>query len=373
MSEVGQIHRGGAARESDLAFLRAVVARGSVSRAEAATLAGISKPTASAAASRLESAGVVHDIGKERGGRGRSPQIYEPSPGFGTALVGAARAGSLTLGEVDLRGDLVRQRRIALDVDVSEDEFARVLESSAREFCAAGQRLRCAAMSVAAPVDPRTSRPVRLDEAPFRAADVDLLGILAPLVSGRVVVDNDVNWAAAAACELHPEVAEGLSLHLHLGTGLGAAITLDGRVLRGRRGALGEIGRLRAAGSTVSARLERLGVLGGLGHSLDVARTVRLLKADGEQASQLGQVLAEAVGNSILMVDPEHTVLSGPLAEDAQALAILRRWVVEVIDEEALPASIVLASDPDPALAGAAVHAQRMLLDLAAQAVASLG
>lgn len=373
MIEAEQKQVGGEPRDSDLAFLRAVIEHGSISRAEAATVTGVSKPTASAAASRLESAGVVRDVGKGQGGRGRSPQIYEVSPEFGTAVVGAARAGSLTLGEVDLRGDLVRQQRFPLDLRITEDDFARVLASSAREFCSAAAPPLCAAISVAAPVDPRTSRPVRLEEAPFRAADVDVVGILAPFVSGHVVVDNDVNWSAAAACELHPEIARGLSLHLHLGTGLGAALTVDGRLVRGRRGAFGEIGRLRGAGRTVSARLEQLAVLGGSGHSLDVERTAEVLKADDAQSEDLRQVLAEAIGNAILMIDPEHTVLSGPLAEDSEALAILRRRVVRTIDEESLPASMVLPSDPDPALLGAVVHAQRMLHELAAQAVAAVG
>lgn len=374
MRETEPVPAGADVRDSDLAFLRAVIDQGSVSRARAATIAGVSKPTASSAAARLEAAGVLRGVGRANSPRGRSPQLYELDAEFGAALVISARTGALALWEVDMGGAARRRELVELGRTAGPEDFALMLERAARAFCAgSGPEMRCAVVSVAAPVDPQTSRVVRLDEAPFPAGDVDFRAILEPLVEGRVVVDNDVNWASAAACDLHPELSRGLTLHLHLGAGLGAAVTVDGRVLRGRRGALGEIGRLRGGGSTVSARLRDLGILGSPGHSLDVGLASGTLTGKGAAADELGRVLAEAIGNAILLIDPDHLVLSGPLAEDERALAALRTYVVDAIDEVELPGSVVLRAEHDPALLGAAVRAGELLFEAAVEAVSVIG
>ena len=59
-----------------------------------------------------------------------------------------------------------------------------------------------------------------------------------------VIIDNDVN--AAAAAELRWGALRGVDVgvYLNLGTGLAAALVIDGRVVRGAHGAAGEIGYL---------------------------------------------------------------------------------------------------------------------------------
>ncbi|MFJ8579389.1 ROK family protein [Micromonospora sp. NPDC093277] len=59
-----------------------------------------------------------------------------------------------------------------------------------------------------------------------------------------VIIDNDVN--AAAAAELRWGALRGVDvgLYINLGTGLAAALVVDGRVVRGAHGAAGEIGYL---------------------------------------------------------------------------------------------------------------------------------
>jgi glucokinase len=76
-----------------------------------------------------------------------------------------------------------------------------------------------------------------LDGVPFRSLMQERLGL-------PVYVDNDVNLAALA--ELRVGAARGarFAVMLTLGTGIGGAIVIDGRVYRGADGAAGELGHV---------------------------------------------------------------------------------------------------------------------------------
>ncbi|WP_253195678.1 ROK family protein [Streptomyces sp. JHA26] len=108
--------------------------------------------------------------------------------------------------------------------------------------------LRTAVVSAADPVDRASGRLVQLPDAPFLVGALDPAAVLAPHVAGRVLVDNDVNWAARA--ERHAGCAAGIDdfVYVHLGEGLGCAVVTDGAVRRGHHGLAGEIAHVCTAG-----------------------------------------------------------------------------------------------------------------------------
>jgi len=57
------------------------------------------------------------------------------------------------------------------------------------------------------PVDRATGRLVHLPDTPFLVGDLDAKAVLAELVKGPVLVDNDVNWAALAERSGHPSTS----------------------------------------------------------------------------------------------------------------------------------------------------------------------
>jgi len=76
-------------------------------------------------------------------------------------------------------------------------------------------------------------------------ASLDLAGGIEAATGRRPSVDNDVKAAALGAHHtVRPEVTEGTTAYLNVGTGLAAAIVHRGRVVRGAGGAAGEIGHL---------------------------------------------------------------------------------------------------------------------------------
>src|SRR5262245_13444359 len=64
----------------------AIVASGAISRAQLARDTGLSKPTVSIALARLESAGLVREVGRTQGGRGATALLYDLAPDVGCSL-----------------------------------------------------------------------------------------------------------------------------------------------------------------------------------------------------------------------------------------------------------------------------------------------
>src|ERR1700753_3320417 len=99
-----QSQAGGVAGESRLSLLRelgeqavleTIFRRGPITRPEIATATKLSKPTVSAAVSRLEQAGLVLAAGTRAGQRGRKPVSYMVSSRAGFVVGGDIGGGNL--------------------------------------------------------------------------------------------------------------------------------------------------------------------------------------------------------------------------------------------------------------------------------------
>src|SRR3984957_18758136 len=74
--------------------------------------------------------------------------------------------------------------------------------------------------------------------------EFDLTGLLRSELTEPFAVENDVNLAGVGEAWQGGGVGLGSFVALSLGTGIGAAVVLDGQVVRGRHNAAGEIGYL---------------------------------------------------------------------------------------------------------------------------------
>ncbi|MEV6039578.1 ROK family protein [Nonomuraea sp. NPDC052116] len=155
-----------------------------------------------------------------------------------------------------------------------------------------------------------------------------------------VSIDNDVN--AAAAAELRWGALRGVStgVYLNLGTGLAAALVVDGRVVPGAHGAAGEIGYLqvtpgepafadgrvpleeRVAGGALAARGTAL-----LGRPVTAAELLSGGHAR-ELVDEALRTLAMSVANLCVVLDPERLVVGGGMMGAAEL--ILPRLTAEV-------------------------------------------
>jgi glucokinase len=161
------------------------------------------------------------------------------------------------------------------------------------------------------------------EDLPLPAILRDGLGVTA------LNVDNDVNSAATAELDWGALRGTDVGLYVNLGTGTGAALIVDGRVVPGMHGAAGEIGYLlREPGEPGYAHghapLEEYTSGSGL-----AARGTTLLRrsvtaadlAAGRNEPAIASLLDDAaatigmtVANLATFVDPERVVVGGGMA-----------------------------------------------------------
>ena len=167
----------------------------------------------------------------------------------------------------------------------------------------------------------------------------DLMGLLKSELTEPFAVENDVNLAGLGEAWQGGGVGVSSFVTLSLGTGIGAAIVLDGRVLRGRHNAAGEIGYLittpsqlrggpRAgledliSGAALASRARQLAVAAPGQTSMDHAAITPALifaaAANGDEvAAGLIGDLVESVAITITavttLVDPARVILGGSI------------------------------------------------------------
>ncbi|MEV4732801.1 ROK family transcriptional regulator [Saccharopolyspora sp. NPDC049426] len=338
---------------TDEHVLRAIMEGERLTRTEIAALTGISKPTISDSVRRLTEAGVLADTGERTTGRGRAGSYYSLAPETGAALVAEITPRGVRAEAVDAFGAVVARSRAELGRAAGPEKAAAALREVAGEL-ADGMPLRCAVISAADPVDRRTGRLVQLPDEPFLIGDLDPVAVLAPLVSGDVLVDNDVNWSARA--ERDGGCASGVDdfVYLHLDEGLGAAVVADGEVRRGGSGLTGEIAHVITTGPDGSAlHFTDFFRETDLRQPATTAIDVDALRARyADVLPQLADALRGVVLAMIAFVDPQLVVLGGTWGRDPEVLDALAGG-------PAAPREVAYARATldEPELAGARAHA----------------
>jgi predicted NBD/HSP70 family sugar kinase len=311
---------------TDEHVLRALMRERRLTRAELAATTGISKPTAGESVRRLTAAGLVADTGERTAGgrgRGRVGSYYALAAGAGVALAVSIAPEGIVAECVDPYGQVVARAERAIGRPARPHDVAAGLRAAAgRAREEANGTVRLAVVSAADPVDRVTGRMVHLPDSPFLLGELDPVAVLAPLVSGPVTVDNDVNWAARAEREYAAGTAARDDFaYVFLGEGLGCAVVSDGEVRRGHAGLAGEIAHLLTTGPGGRA-VSLIEVFGQLGlrqpaaTGIDTARLLAATTAPAPEAVTVRQAVARAVAGAIAAVaaltDPAEVVLGGP-------------------------------------------------------------
>lgn len=351
---------------SDEHVLRALMDEPRCTRAALAARTGISKPTISQSVRRLTEAGLLVDTGLRTTGRGRAGSYYALAD-VGRALVVSIAPSGIVAESVDCHGDVRARTQHPVGRPARPAEVAGALESAATDVLTVSSRPPLlAVVSAADPVDRATGRLVHLPDAPFLLGELSPVDVLAPLVAGPVLVDNDVNWAARTELTDTEAALGGDVAYVHLGEGLGCAIISDGAVRRGHAGLAGEIAHLVTTGPGGRAMpftrvfaelaLRRPGTT-----AVDVAslrRAVRLPAGEDDVGSVLGRAVAGVLTAIVALADPAAIVLGGAWGRDPAVLdAVCREMSRQARHVQVRAARAV----DEPSLAGARSHALQEL------------
>lgn len=334
-----------AAGLSDMAraVLAATIKGREVTRRQLAETVGVSFPSVTNVIADLGRAGLITEIGRNQGPRGRARLIYGVAPQAGWVLgvdIGATQVQARSVG-LDGRIQSETSRAIAgRDITAATRAAADV---ASRVLGESGERgpLRAVALGVnqivpksfAAPDSESSTAGMiarTFSESAGLPAAVDLL------------VENNVNCAAVAEHENGLMSGCDDCAYLQIGVGIGLGFFSDGTLVRGGNGASGEIAHIPVswfdAAELPPDELERrLGSVGLLASAASVwdgspapASTEDLLRLAREghpSAVRIREQHAVALARLIVaftaVIDPSVVVLGGGLSQDAGLAALV--------------------------------------------------
>lgn len=269
--------------------------------------------------------------------------------------------GTATKIAVVEAGAVVRRRELSANSDQPLAAHLETLVSALREIAAeAGREVSSlGGLSIAIPglVDVANGRVLLINGKYEDAPSLDLVGWARDELGLRAVVENDAR--AALLGEWHHGAGRGCDnlVMLTLGTGIGVAAVVDGRVLRGPHGAAGilgghltvaiggractcgRLGCAEAEASTwalpgladdLSARIDTNRASNG---SLDYRRVSERADDGDELCIQLIdrsiEVWSTLIVDLVHLYDPERVVLGGGIARNEDIVGRLKRALDE--------------------------------------------
>lgn len=375
--------------------LRTVAAQGPLSRPAVAARIGLTRAGVAPLVDELLRAGLLVEAGRAAtGGRGRPGGELAVSDHGPAGLGAEIGVDHLAVCAVDLRGQVrARVAAGAANRHSAPGPVLRRLSALLAEVtdAIAAEGLRPAGLAVAVPglVARGATTVVHAPNLGWRAADLasGLAGATAPRDGSPALpltVENEANLGALAELRLgggggRPGPPPDF-VHVSAEIGIGAAVVVDGQLLRGARGFAGELGHVPVypdgpvCGCGGRGCLEQYAgeeaVLraGGLvpgraaaAHPGPGARIGLLARraADGDTAvvralHEAGTALGIALAGAVNLLDPRAVVLGG-------ALAGLAPWILPSLERE-LALRTAVAADRGQA-AGPLVTVSRLGAD----------
>ena len=308
--------------------------RAPLSRAALARATGLSKQTISIVIAELEAEGWVRSVGISKGAIGRTAVSYDLARDAALS-VGVDLGGSkVSLAIADLVGKTVGEITEPTDRRGGAHVLRQVHEIAVRLAAREGlnlARARSVVVGMPGVVDPETGA-VALVPNIRDLSSINTPRLLADLFGQPVVIENDVNLAMLG--EVWQGCAHGAqdAAFLAIGTGVGLGLIVNGRLVRGARGAAGEVSYLPIGGDlefrearAVGAFELEVGAAGILRRyracGADAVGSVRELFERLEAGDAVALKTIEATARTVALaltaveavVDPELIVLGGSI------------------------------------------------------------
>jgi predicted NBD/HSP70 family sugar kinase len=331
------------------AVLETIFREGPITRPQISSSTNLSKPTVSAAVSRLEHAGLVHAAGRRVGQRGRKPISYVVSAQAGFVVGGDIGGSNVRVAASDLFGEPICDLKQPTRKAGSRAVGVQILEMVSAVIDDAGATHgRPLALAISAPgvVDQKSGRVTSLAYNVVPEGGFDPLEVIRGRFDVPVLVENNVNLAAVG--EKWFGLARGVStmVFIAIGAGVGLGLIIDDELVRGAHGAAGEIAYLPLVGDPFNPRHRLHGGLedevGAAGivaafnerrdpddpHLSSVHEVFELAVTGNSAARSVVDHVASRLGAAIAtvcaIIDPELVVLGGGIGASPMLLRPVR-------------------------------------------------
>lgn len=352
------------------AVLRLIWDEKTISRAEIARIAELSRSTVSEIVAEILPTGLVLEVGEGPSAGGRRPIVLEFQDDACVILGVEMGATHVAVALTDLRGDVLhwesREHAVRTDPQGTRELIAKLCQTALDAIATRPRPLVGIGVAVPCPVDP--AHPDRLSSVVLPEWKQSLgLQQLADRLGVPLMVDNDANLGAIA--ERWWGVARDADdiAYIKIATGIGSGHIIRGDVYRGATGVAGEIGHFAidpqgkpcicglrgclvtlVGGQALVARASELSaefpssVLAGKQNTIDEIEDAALagdpmaLQIAEEAATHLGR----AVASLLNLMNPSLVVIGGDLSRLGD---LLLRPLRETVERRTLVSSVAAA------------------------------
>ncbi|MBE1469910.1 putative NBD/HSP70 family sugar kinase [Kibdelosporangium phytohabitans] len=328
---------------NDRAAIDALLRDGPLTRSELEYAIGLSKPATAQLLARLEEEGVVVREGLRGGGRGPRAQLWAVRGAVAHVAAIDLTPRGLEIAIADISGAVLTEHRQAVPPRGTADEVLRNFREATATAChAAGltlKDLRHVVVGTPGAVNPRTGHLWFAPHLPGWEG-FDMPGRIGAELGVPVTIENDVNLVALEEMIAGQATSARSFVMVWLDHGIGGAIVVDRKLLRGATGGAGEIDWMhvpdRAAADTgIPATGTRFGDLVSSPNVVKLAKAYGIAARNGwtavtkavamaadenktsahQQGEQflvdLARRVATGVAGVVSVVDPELVLLCG--------------------------------------------------------------
>ena len=333
---------------------------------------GVARSTVTERLEVLLQHGLVVSVGETSGARGRPASRLAFNASAGVTLAAQVGMSGMLMAVTNLAADVLWYRKVDLDVGEGPEALLGLLERALRRRPGGGRRrpgphLRPRHRPARRPGDRRHG------SASWRS--FPLAERLQARFERPVFVDRDVNFLALGEHRTSWPDAR-VFLCLKVGTVIACGLIIDGQVVRGATGLLGEIGHTKVHGHDEPCTCGSRGCLNTIAgggalaaqlheHGFDIhtAREVSELANRGvleavQAVREAGRQIGDVMAGAINLLNPDVIAVWGYLVDAGDQFLV---GMQEAIYKTALPASaraVSLARSPygdDAGLRGAAL------------------
>ncbi|MGN7949287.1 ROK family protein [Microbacterium sp. 22215] len=291
---------------------------GTQTRAGIARATGLTAATASSLVAELIDLQLIAEGAQAASTGGKRATTLSIDAAHHLILVLVVRPTDARIALVGLDGAEVETRRVAY----SEETRDRMLDDALADIATAHRdRLLVAGVQLPGTTDGRRV----FESVQLGWTDVALADRFEALLGVPVLLVNDVDAEAIAESARELE-SSGYRLFIHIGTGIGAAVTLDGELAPGPRDRAGEIGHVQVQFGDAArpCRCGRQGCLESVasmtamfGDDFDDALDDQAIEAlaataDDERLADGARALARTIKLIAAVLDAAEVVIGGP-------------------------------------------------------------
>ncbi len=354
-----------AMREMNRALVLDVIRREkAVSRTELARHTALTKPTVWAIVDTLIDEGLVHEVGfgsapSRRGRRARLFELNDAAAAFVGVHFGVRHTA---VAVADARGQI----RASRNVDSFRGQFDRAMRAvpalvkqALREARLTRARLEGVGVAIPGLVDQTTGTCILAPN--LRWYDAPVQARLARKLGAPTAVRNIAQAAAIAEGRLGAARGKRSFIWVYVGSGVGAAIVVDGRVVYGKYGYSGELGHCAVLDNGTQCACGGIGCLETVASGTAIEAAARAsLAGPMRTARGSGKIGAHDVALAARAGDPEARRI---LARAGEYLGMGISYLLNLLNPEmvVLGGRVIQAGEHllDPVRASVARHAMR--------------